>query len=287
MTKDIKYIVVPDVHGRDFYESIMNTFIENSDAHMIFLGDYVDPYPREKITPNKALKKFKAIIKFKKQHPDRVTLLIGNHDFHYIDGSRRGVRMDYYNKDELCRLFIKNMDLFEYVKCVRIGNKNFVFSHAGFNLAWFDAHYEMLGVCDVDHYDRSLIEKKFNYRFISKIDFKELAKERLNMNTYGEVGSSRGGWCSHPSFIWSDLTDILVSNDKRLANCIQIFGHTQLSGSKPVRFDNCFCLDCRRVFYINSKGTVLDDNYHVIKRNGEEYKKAYMEYIKKMSMFFL
>ena len=30
MTNDIKYIVVPDVHGRDFYENDVNFFLENS-----------------------------------------------------------------------------------------------------------------------------------------------------------------------------------------------------------------------------------------------------------------
>lgn len=67
MTNDIKYIVVPDVHGRDFYEKDVNLFLENSeDTKIIFLGDYIDPYPREKITPDSALKRFKRIIKLKK-----------------------------------------------------------------------------------------------------------------------------------------------------------------------------------------------------------------------------
>ena len=101
-------LIIPDVHGRTFWKEAINKFPKNEFPNMeiIFLGDYIDPYPREKITPESALKRFKRIIKLKKKYPERITLLIGNHDFHYIDGSRRGCRMDYYNKDEICSLFI-------------------------------------------------------------------------------------------------------------------------------------------------------------------------------------
>ena len=67
MTNDIKYVIVPDVHGRDFYEHDVNMFLENTDdVKIIFLGDYIDPYPKENITPDSALKRFRNIIKIKK-----------------------------------------------------------------------------------------------------------------------------------------------------------------------------------------------------------------------------
>ena len=37
----IKYIIIPDVHGRLFYKDALDTFMENSDANMVFLGDYI------------------------------------------------------------------------------------------------------------------------------------------------------------------------------------------------------------------------------------------------------
>ena len=122
---------------------------------------------------------------------------------------------------------------------------------------------------------------------IKNIDIKGLSADRNILNIIGEIGLSRGGWCNHPSFIWADVTDILMDNDVNVANCIQVFGHTMQNVGRPLRFDNCFCLDCQKVFYINDKGTVLTDQYKVIRRNGEEYKKAYFEYLKRYSAFFL
>ena len=52
---------------------------------IIFLGDYLDPYAHENISQEEALANFKEIIAFKQANKDRVTLLIGNHEIHYID----------------------------------------------------------------------------------------------------------------------------------------------------------------------------------------------------------
>ncbi len=38
-------LVVPDVHGRKFWETALDY-----PGEIIFLGDYTDPYPREGIT---------------------------------------------------------------------------------------------------------------------------------------------------------------------------------------------------------------------------------------------
>lgn len=41
-----KIYVIPDIHGRDFWHDIKK--IEDYEK-IIFLGDYVDPYPHKKI----------------------------------------------------------------------------------------------------------------------------------------------------------------------------------------------------------------------------------------------
>ena len=75
-------LVIPDIHGRTFWKEAVD---EHPSLPVVFLGDYLDPYARENITPEEALANFKDIIAFKKANMDRVTLLIGNHEIHYLD----------------------------------------------------------------------------------------------------------------------------------------------------------------------------------------------------------
>ena len=279
------YIIVPDVHGRTFYYDAVDMFMKNSKLKMIFLGDYVDPYPQEQITKDDALKRFKKIIEFKQRYQDRITLLIGNHDLHYFDGSRTGCRMDFNNKQEISDLFMNNMDLFEWVKCEKIGKSNFIFSHAGIPYNWFDTYAVDLGICKEDEKTDELVEENFTYNNIKNIDWKELAKDQKWIESFGDVGSSRGGWCSHPSFLWADLSDQLLAPE-RIKGCKQVFGHTIQTSTSPVKFDNYYCLDCRNVFYINEKGNVVTTDYKSIYDNGKKYKEAYMAYFRRMSYFF-
>ena len=75
-------IIIPDVHGRRFWRDAVKGHEEDK---IVFLGDYVDPYEWEGITPGDAFLELKDIIAFKKAHPDNVTLLLGNHDLGYLD----------------------------------------------------------------------------------------------------------------------------------------------------------------------------------------------------------
>lgn len=56
-------IAIPDIHGRTFWKSVKN---DKSDSIIIFLGDYLDPYPHENITFEDALANFEEIIDFAK-----------------------------------------------------------------------------------------------------------------------------------------------------------------------------------------------------------------------------
>ena len=42
--ENIKYLIVPDVHGRDFWREPVYKTLQETDTKIIFLGDYVDPY---------------------------------------------------------------------------------------------------------------------------------------------------------------------------------------------------------------------------------------------------
>lgn len=68
-------IIISDIHCRDFYKPALKI----KDKPIVFLGDYLDPYPWEGFSFENGLANLEEIIDFKKQNPDRVTLLLGNH----------------------------------------------------------------------------------------------------------------------------------------------------------------------------------------------------------------
>lgn len=72
-----KILIVPDVHGRTFWHKAKEMI--SSVDKVVFLGDYLDPYPLEEITGEQAIEEFKDIIQFKKDNMDKVILLLGNH----------------------------------------------------------------------------------------------------------------------------------------------------------------------------------------------------------------
>lgn len=51
-----KILIVPDVHGRKFWHKAKEMI--NSVDKVVFLGDYLDPYPWERISRLDAIKEF-------------------------------------------------------------------------------------------------------------------------------------------------------------------------------------------------------------------------------------
>ena len=72
----MKALIIPDTHLRGFWKET----VEKWDGPIIFLGDYLDPYPYEwKDEYPNSIQYLLDILNFKDQNPDRVTLLLGNH----------------------------------------------------------------------------------------------------------------------------------------------------------------------------------------------------------------
>ena len=125
--------IIPDVHGRRFWTQIKNR-VDDFDK-IIFLGDYLDPYyPSEKILPEDAIANFEEIIEFAKEYPDKVVLLIGNHDCWSIDKRKESCRHAYVFWQIQHDLFIDNKDLFKYAHI----EDNVLFTHAGVNNGFKD-----------------------------------------------------------------------------------------------------------------------------------------------------
>ena len=215
-----KILIVPDVHGRAFWHRAME-LVDQVDQ-IVFLGDYLDPYSHEGISFDLALEEFNKILEFKKEYPDLITLLVGNHDMHYIiedfmDCSRRNTDM----LDQLHKLYNSNLDLFNLIHI----EDDWMFSHAGVYKGWMDKY--------------------------------EFTLEDLNLKTFlgshwpalEDLSWYRGGYNSVGSCVWADLRESV--KNELLPEYKQVVGHTQLN-EKPYITDKIMCVDVRRCFILDT-----------------------------------
>lgn len=215
-----KILIVPDVHGRAFWHRALE-LVDQVDQ-IVFLGDYLDPYSHEGISFDLALEEFNKILEFKKEYPDLITLLVGNHDMHYIikdfmDCSRRNTDM----LDQLHKLYNSNLDLFNLIHI----KDNWLFSHAGVYKGWMDKY--------------------------------EFTLEDLNLKTFlgshwpalEDLSMYRGGYNFVGSCIWADIRESV--KNELFPGYKQIVGHTQLN-DKPYITDKIACVDVRRCFILDT-----------------------------------
>lgn len=218
----MKCLVVPDVHGRVFWKDAKDA-ITNVNK-VIFLGDYLDPYRHEGITFEDAVMEFEDILAFKEDYPDKVVLLLGNHDMHYLISEFMNCsRLNVWRRVETHDLFMNNIDKFQLI----YETENYLFSHSGIYKEW------------MDKYELSLDDLK---------DYKTFLKDRWE--TLQDVSYARGGWDKVGSCIWADIRESIENelySDKR-----QIVGHTQMQENSYIT-SKIACLDVRKCFMLDTE----------------------------------
>lgn len=234
-------IIIPDVHGRAFWRQTVQEYLGKE--HILFLGDYMDPYAYEGITPEDAYKVFIEIVELKKKHPDNITLLLGNHDLHYLNPDMEGGRLDYKRREQIIKDITDNAELFRIAESATIGGKNYLFTHAGLREAWLQAHREELG-----NPEPKDITECLNSMWL------DIDKRPSLLGMMGDVSYSRWGNRPYGSPVWNDVDD-LATDQEEVPGFIQVFGHTQQE-DKPVICDYYMCLDVRCAFR-------LSDNNHI------------------------
>lgn len=123
-----KIIVLGDTHGRDYWKEVVNL---NPDAdHVVFIGDYFDSF---NIPGDVQIENFKDILQFKKDNSEKVVLLLGNHDFHYLsvaDERYSGFQNGYFYT--ISRLLEDNLEHMQ----MAWSHNNYLFTHAGVTNTW-------------------------------------------------------------------------------------------------------------------------------------------------------
>lgn len=215
----MEVLVLPDIHSRSFWKEVVDKWT----GQIIFLGDYIDPYPFEwsDELPDPVDSLFE-ILNFKDCNQERVTLLFGNHDFHYLFNGYNGSRLDLINWDTLHQIYNEDKEFFQIAKQI----DDTLFTHAGVSKDWLKRHDLTLPKTDADLFLNDI----FN----------------TSPNIFWEMSWERGGWNSTGSPIWHDIRE-LDCND----TLFQVFSHTQLKDN-PIKVDNWACVDCRRPFIIDT-----------------------------------
>lgn len=118
--KSTKTVFIGDIHGRTIWKDILN--IEKDADKIVFIGDYWDSF---NVEFDVQMKNFKNICQFKRQNPEKVVLLFGNHDLHYIIGETYSGKQ--INEWDIEKVILDNLDLFQ----VCYHTEEFIAVHAG------------------------------------------------------------------------------------------------------------------------------------------------------------
>ena len=222
-------LIVPDVHGRNFWLPALDY-----QGEIIFLGDYTDPYPQEGITEEDAYQGMLKIIEFKQQNPERVTLLIGNHEMHYYNDDFPAGRFskEYYPKYNAILTGERTKGLFQICKRV----DNYLFIHAGLMKGWYDRHYKDLEPLG------STLEEQLNNAFFAKMYIFHEAAWKF-----------RGGLDETGSPLWTDYREFLEEKEHFPPGVIQIIGHTQILEPDPIIKENFCLLDNRQLYVLRNQ----------------------------------
>lgn len=251
--KDVKVLLVPDVHGRKFWkESVLDVLENYPEAKVVFLGDYLDPYVNyeEDVTKKGAFDMFKdEILPLKEKYPTRITLLVGNHDLGYYNSNICECRSDRIRREEITKLFIENWENFCLIDDAVINDKHFIFSHAGIHKAYAEYCFGK----EINEYN---VKDFFNNAF--------LTENYGIMDSLGTYSHYRGwGGYDYGSLVWADVREWAKKVDGKAIlegdYGYQIFGHTRLDDEyigKPLVTDKFAMIDCRATFYLDSDGKI-------------------------------
>ncbi len=249
-------LVVPDIHGRKFWTEPCKDI--DSFSKIVFLGDYLDPYDFEGISNSEAVDNFKDVIRFRESNPNKVVLLLGNHDLPYFS--------DYYYSlsDYHCRhmykyhqvihdMFNENRGLFSIAFLM---NNEIIFTHAGIPSEWL---YNDAGI-DKSEKDMKSVCRKIN----------AMPDSREGLKLLSCCGFYRGGKNMCGSCVWADIHE-MKDDSLYVRNSLggmfpiqrkkQIFGHTiqayydkymNIKFGDPIEFGGCKMLDCARTFVLDA-----------------------------------
>jgi UDP-2,3-diacylglucosamine pyrophosphatase LpxH len=201
----MKTVFIGDIHGRSIWKEIVE---QEKPDRVIFVGDYFDSFDIPGIDQ---IHNFKEIIHFKKTSGVEVVLLVGNHDYHYMNMGETYSGFQPALKFDIGQLLKENMEHLQ----MAYSFDNFLCTHAGVSHVWMDLTFGQYG-WDCDNLVEKLNET-FKYRPM-----------RFIFNGWEPCGDNKT-----QSPIWIRIRSLLASNKNRRntsikKNFVQIVGHTEI-----------------------------------------------------------
>lgn len=232
----MKIIVLGDTHGRPFWKKIL----EQDFDIVVFIGDYFDSFD---ISGEDQIRNFLEIVAFKEANPDKVKLLIGNHDHHYFASVGNTGTSGYQTRmaPSIMHALETYKDLLQM--CYKHGE--YLFTHAGVSPVWLDRKAKDSWSIDTIEQD---INDLWKYKPLS------FCFEMLRMS------SSITGDNVWQSPIWIRPRSLQDAASLIKKDVIQIVGHTQ-----QYQIDIKGKSTGGRYFYIDTLGTskeylIIEDN---------------------------
>jgi len=213
---------IPDLHSKSIWKELVDLTCDK----IIFLGDYVDDYPPT--TDEQIITNLLDVIQFKKDNPDKVILLLGNHDEQYFNNYTgcSGYRISY--AATLKSIFEENRDLFQ----IAYQEQNYIWTHAGISEDWYKIFLKEVKVLPEGN-----IADELNGVFKSS-----------DVDLITCVGRTRGGWAPYGGPIWADKSETYDYHFHGVIGYHQIVGHSKVPhilkkeiGNSSITY--CDCLD--------------------------------------------
>lgn len=219
----MKITIIGDIHGRTIWKKIVH---ENMDSEkIIFLGDYHDIYSHEfeekdtSLIKENSITNLFEIIEMKKLYTDKIVLLLGNHDTHYMYDIPGCSRYDGANQKMLQSIFIKHKELFQYAW----QKDNHIFIHGGILQSWFD-YWK----------DKLLIPTGLKEDLSNLSDVINIVGDDRNegTNAVNDIPRSRGGYSPFGGPTWADYSELITykGESNGVAGFHQYVGHNKVIG---------------------------------------------------------
>ena len=207
----MKLVAIGDIHGRDIWKQIVAK--EHDADEFVFVGDYFDSFTIKGVDQ---INNFLDIIEFRNTSIyHKVTLLIGNHDYHYYPGIDETGTSGYQT---LLAPSIKHVvsDNKQYLQAAYQSGE-FVFTHAGLSSEWLDDSIEDWNVNNVVEKVNELFQYqpgKIAYR-----SFKQVGDQVYGVGGYGDETFQGPMWIRPKSLMKANY-------DTLRKQVIQVIGHT-------------------------------------------------------------